>query len=73
LPKALIHHNVPGEPIHALLRDFDAAWDAAVTPFGNRQRWIAACARLRPNWPVHTDRARYGELDIKWSAMAGAA
>ena len=26
LPKALIHHNVPGEPVHELLRAFDRAW-----------------------------------------------
>ncbi len=26
LPKALIHRNVPGEPVHAFLRDFDHAW-----------------------------------------------
>ena len=29
LPKALIHRNVPGEPVHAFLRDFDRAWAAA--------------------------------------------
>ncbi|MGK5632149.1 class I SAM-dependent methyltransferase, partial [Streptomyces sp. URMC 123] len=28
LPKALIHRNVPGEPVHAFLRDFDRAWAA---------------------------------------------
>ena len=26
LPKVLIHHNVPGQPVHALLTDLDAAW-----------------------------------------------
>ena len=26
LPKALIHHNVPGQPVHALLQAFDRAW-----------------------------------------------
>src|SRR3954451_8138918 len=26
LPKALIHHNVPGQPVHAFLSAFDAAW-----------------------------------------------
>ena len=29
LPKTLIHRNVPGEPVHAFLRDFDRAWDRA--------------------------------------------
>lgn len=26
LPKALIHRNVPGEPVHAFLTGFDRAW-----------------------------------------------
>ena len=29
LPKALIHRNVPGQPVHEFLRAFDAAWSAA--------------------------------------------
>ena len=29
LPKALIHHNVPGQPIHRLIADLDAGWAAA--------------------------------------------
>lgn len=72
LPKALIHHNVPGQPIHAFLRDLDSAWDAAaaLAPFGPRQRWIAACTRLPDRWPVRTDRARHGELTVDWSAVA---
>lgn len=73
LPKALIHHNVPGQPIHALLRDFDAAWAAAasVSVFGPRQRWGAACAALATSgWPVDVSRARYGELGIGWAAVA---
>ncbi len=74
LPKALIHRNVPGEPIHALLRALDAAWDsaAAVAPFGPRQRWSAACGALTGEWPV-LDRAarwRMGELTIAWDAVA---
>jgi hypothetical protein len=72
LPKSLIHRNVAGEPIHALLREFDAAWDAAapLSPFGPRQRWIAACAALESNWPVRDNRARHGELTVEWSAVA---
>lgn len=74
LPKALIHRNVPGEPIHALLREFDAAWDAAapLSPFGARQRWIAACTALAPGWPLRHDRARHGELTVDWAAVAPA-
>ncbi len=44
LPKTLIHRNVPGEPVHQFLRDFDRAWDRAApySAFGPRQRWLAA-------------------------------
>jgi hypothetical protein len=73
LPKALIHHNVPGEPIHTFLAEFDAAWDAAapLSAFGARQRWIAACARLvESGWPVDARRARHGEVTVEWSAVA---
>ncbi len=73
LPKALIHRNVPGELIHALLQDFDTAWDAAapMSAFGARQRWIAACAGLgEVGWPVDTRRARYGELTVPWVVIA---
>jgi hypothetical protein len=73
LPKALIHHNVPGRRINAFLRDFDAAWDAAaaLSAFGPRQRFVAACAALANDWPV-TDRgrARFGELTVQWSALS---
>jgi hypothetical protein len=72
LPKALIHHNVPGQPIHRLLAELDAAWDAAaaLVPFGPRQRWIAACAALQGRWPVQLARSRFGELTVAWSAVA---
>jgi hypothetical protein len=73
LPKALIHRNVPGEPVHALLRAFDASWDsaAAVSAFGARQRWLAACAGLAAaGWPVDAGRARHGELTVPWAAVA---
>src|ERR687886_1028002 len=48
LPKALIHHNVPGQPVHAFLRAFDAAWATAagLSAFGPRQRWVAAAGAL---------------------------
>ena len=50
LPKTLIHRNVPGERMHAFLRDFDRAWAPAPPygAFGTRQRWIetaGACSR----------------------------
>ncbi len=52
LPKALIHHNTPGEPVHTLLAELDDAWDRAapMAAYGPRQRWVAtgeAVARRR--------------------------
>ncbi|MFK4223861.1 class I SAM-dependent methyltransferase [Streptomyces sp. NPDC019890] len=74
LPKALIHRNVPGEPVHAFLRDFDRAW-AAAAPYaslGARQRWIRAAQDLAGDWPL-TDgprRWRQGEVTVNWAALA---
>ncbi|MCA1712330.1 MAG: class I SAM-dependent methyltransferase [Actinobacteria bacterium] len=70
LPKALIHHNVPGARVHALLTEFDAAWDRAApyAAFGNRQRWTAACDQL--DFPKDTRRARFGELTVPWESVA---
>ncbi|MGB8022507.1 MAG: class I SAM-dependent methyltransferase [Candidatus Nanopelagicales bacterium] len=75
LPKALIHRNVPGEPVHALLVDLDRAWDraAALAAFGPRQRWVAAVRDLRDRGlPVRAgpQRWRLGELTVPWSTVA---
>ena len=73
LPKALIHHNVPGEPIHDFLDRLGAAWDASATPCGPRQRWLAAVDRLRGDGQTVLDgpvRWRRGELTIPWPASA---
>ncbi|MCU7824055.1 class I SAM-dependent methyltransferase [Kitasatospora sp. DSM 101779] len=73
LPKALIHHNVPGRPVHAFLAEFDRAWAAAApyAAFGARQRWTAACTALAQDWPlVDTRRWRHGEVTVAWSALA---
>ena len=68
LPKALIHRNVPGEPVHALLLALDDAWDrsAGFAPYGPRQRWKAAYDAL--DW----ERAPYreGELTVPWSSVS---
>lgn len=74
LPKALIHRNVPGEPVHAFLRDFDRAW-AAAAPYGAlsaRQRWIRAVGALAGEWPVTAEphRWRQGEVTVAWPALA---
>ncbi|TDD12985.1 class I SAM-dependent methyltransferase [Nonomuraea diastatica] len=82
LPKTLIHRNVPGERIHAFLRDFDHAW-AVSAPYGahgRRQRWLAAVRLLSMDgagpWPVPLRpplggpaRWRLGELTLPWSAV----
>jgi hypothetical protein len=72
LPKALIHRNVPGERVHALLAALDDAWDraAAVAAYGPRQRWVAACRALASGSAVDARRARYGELAVPWAAVS---
>ena len=62
---------MPGQPIHTLLRDLDAGWDAAAPlgTFGRRQRWQAACAALEADWPVTLGRTRLGELTVAWHAV----
>lgn len=74
LPKALIHRNIPGEPVHALVQAFDDAWDAAasMSAFGPRQRWITAVSALAASgWPVRDTvrRWRLGEVTFSWSAV----
>ncbi|GIF24262.1 hypothetical protein BJ973_007743 [Actinoplanes tereljensis] len=68
LPKALIHHNVAGEPVHELLRALGRAWETEATPFGARQRWLATCRRMRDSQLVLDGPARWrlGELTVPW-------
>ena len=76
LPKALIHRNVPGEPIFELLADLTRAWESAapLSVFSGRQRWVAAVRGLAAapsGWPVLLPRrARFGELTVAWRAVA---
>ncbi len=74
LPKALIHRNVPGEPVHAFLRDFDRAWAAAApyASYGARQRWLRTARALTADWPVTDGPARWrqGEITVRWEALA---
>jgi hypothetical protein len=81
LPKALIHRNVPGEPVHQFLRDLDRAWDRAApySAFGPRQRWLTAVAALSADWPVLRQpprggprRWRLGELTVPWRSLRPA-
>ncbi|GLZ36274.1 hypothetical protein Lesp02_84610 [Lentzea sp. NBRC 105346] len=75
LPKTLIHRNVPGERVHALLAELDACWATAApfAPFGPRARWVESVRLLAERgWPLVDDRRRWrlGELSLEWSAVA---
>ena len=75
LPKALIHHNVPGEGVHALLRALDAAWAAAApwADLGARQRWLRTVAAVRSDgFGVLGGPARWrlGEITVAWADVA---
>lgn len=76
LPKTLIHRNVPGEPVHALLSELDTCWDLAApkAPFGPRARWAEAVARLAARGDRQVldrwRRWRLGEVTVAWSAVA---
>lgn len=75
LPKALIHHNVPGEPIHGFLQALDRAWvhQVGLAPYGVRQRWLATARAIHDEgWPIRNEpkRWRLGEITVAWSAVA---
>ena len=75
LPKALIHHNVSGQPIHTLLTQADRAWATAAghSVFGPRDRWRAMLSDLRgAGAPIEAQRrsARDAVLTVPWSAVA---
>jgi hypothetical protein len=77
LPKAVIHHNVPGEPIHEFLGALDRAWaaNAPYSSFGPRQRWRHTVAAVQAaGWPVLDRPARWrlGEVTVAWPAVAPA-
>lgn len=75
LPKALIHHNVPGEKIHDFLTALDKAWaaQAPLSAFSAIQRWVAVCEQLKAEgWPVLSTAKRHklGEITVAWSAVS---
>ncbi len=77
LPKVLIHRNVLGEPVHALMTALDAAWarHAPLAAFGARQRFVATAQAMREQgWPVRDGAARWrlGELSVDWACVAPA-
>jgi hypothetical protein len=74
LPKALIHHNVPGRPVHSFLSTLDDAWRAAApyAAFGPRQRWMRAVGSVRAaGWPIGYGprRWRLGEVTVAAPAV----
>ncbi|WP_292831048.1 class I SAM-dependent methyltransferase [Microbacterium sp.] len=76
LPKALIHRNVPGERVHALMAAMDAEWTRAVasSAFGAEQRWrVTLEAMAASGWPVGgRARWRLGEVTVPWDCVAPA-
>jgi hypothetical protein len=78
LPKVLIHHNVPGQPIHTLLSAADLAWASVAGHgvFGPRVRWRAMLELLRDvnfgGFPVEPPRRRMrdGVLTVPWATIA---
>ena len=78
LPKALIHRNVPGEPVHDYLTELDRQWSrsAVHAAYGVRQRFLATAQGMRDSgWPVLDGPARWrlGELTVAWVAVAPAS
>jgi len=77
LPKALIHRNVPGEPVYDFLRALDDEWTRAVgtASFGPVHRWRTALQALdAAGWPVGArTRWRLGEVTVPWSLVAPTA
>lgn len=77
LPKALIHRNVPGERVHALLEALERQWrhHAGLAAFGPAQRWIAALRGMREEGWTLLDgprRWRLGELTLPYAQVAPA-
>lgn len=74
LPKALIHHNVPGERVHELIAALSAEWTKAVSAasFGPAQRWTSALRALQGQGYHLGPRSRWrlGEITVPWSAVA---
>lgn len=75
LPKSLIHRNLPGERVHALLSALDDAWlrTSAAATFGPRQHWLATVEYATAHGLTVLDsksRWRLGELTVPWAAVA---
>lgn len=78
LPKALIHHNVPGERIHEFLTALDRQWltHAPLSSFGATQRWIATAQGMKEaGWPIIGNKSRWrlGEITVAYDAVSPQA
>ncbi|MGH3724032.1 MAG: class I SAM-dependent methyltransferase [Mycobacterium sp.] len=78
LPKALIHQNVPGQPIHDLLIAADRCWATAAphSVYGPRVRWRMMLKSLRDKgFPVEQQRRQVRDcvMTAPWSAVAPLA
>jgi hypothetical protein len=78
LPKVLIHHNVEGQPVHALLAAADRAWARAAGHgvFGPRVRWRAMTESLAAEGVrIDTPRrpVRDGVFSVPWEVVAPVA
>ncbi len=78
LPKALIHRNVAGEPVHDYLAALERAWRYAAphAAYGARHRFLETVWRLRADgWPILDGPARWrlGEVSVGWVAVAPRA
>lgn len=74
LPKVLIHHNVPGHPVHTLLSAADRAWAAAAgqSVFGPWARWRTMMAELAASGvPIEPQRraGRDAVFTVPWSVV----
>lgn len=74
LPKILIHHNIPGQPIHTLLAAADREWAAAAgqSVFGPRARWRAMINALAAGGMAIDPQRRSprdGVLTVPWGAV----
>jgi hypothetical protein len=75
LPKVLIHQNIPGRPVHALLEAADRAWAAAAghSVFGPRARWRAMREALSASgveMEPQRRSARDAVLTVPWASVA---
>jgi hypothetical protein len=75
LPKVLIHHNIPGQPVHALLAAADRSWDsaAAQSVFGPRARWQSMLTALATaGVPMYAQRRsqRDAVLTVPWDTVS---